>query len=56
MRVPCYKCTRRHRKCHSNCGDYAEYRRIIGIKHADERREAMLDDYDVEARRKLGRL
>lgn len=56
MRVPCHNCTIRHSGCHSSCKDYAEYRKIMDIKHADERRESMLDEYDVEAKRKLGRL
>jgi len=56
MKVPCYKCTVRHAGCHSSCKDYAEYRRIIQRKLKAEKRETMLDTYDVDIKKKINRL
>lgn len=56
MRVPCYKCEERHKGCHCSCKDYAEYRIIIQRKLDAEKRETMLDSYDMDAKKKFNRL
>lgn len=55
MRVPCHNCAVRRKGCHANCKDYAGYRAIIQRKLKAEKREAVLDAYEVDTKKKFNR-
>lgn len=43
-KAPCKGCTERHRKCHSSCEKYIEYRKAVDEQSAALAREKKLDN------------
>ena len=50
-RSPCYDCSGRHTGCHSECEDYANYRRRIEAISKEQKKETVLNY--IDALRKL---
>ena len=48
----CYRCTNRHKGCHSECGDYMEYRAAIEAQGKERKQQISVICFQVEQMQK----
>lgn len=48
LKNPCYKCSKRHLKCHSDCPDYADWQAEQAKINAARKKDIETDIYITE--------
>lgn len=46
----CKDCTKRYVGCHSNCADYAEYKKEVTEQRKQKRKESMMNKHNFDSR------
>ena len=55
MKSPCYKCNKRHYKCHSNCLHYNNFKKEIEKKKQYLNKDINIISYECDKKRKYNK-